>query len=37
MEIPGVGPTIASALVAAVGTGSSFAKGRDLAGRPPRL
>jgi transposase len=31
MEIPGVGPTIASALVAAVGTGSSFAKGRDLA------
>ncbi|HCQ67309.1 MAG TPA: IS110 family transposase [Rhodobacteraceae bacterium] len=31
MEIPGVGPTIASALVAAVGTGRSFAKGRDLA------
>ncbi|MEP4990055.1 MAG: IS110 family transposase [Paracoccaceae bacterium] len=31
MEIPGVGPTIASALVAAVGTGSSFVKGRDLA------
>lgn len=31
MEIPGVGPTIASALVAAVGTGSSFSKGRDLA------
>ncbi len=31
MEIPGVGPTIASAFVAAVGTGSSFAKGRDLA------
>ena len=31
MEIPGIGPTIASALVAAVGTGSSFAKGRDLA------
>lgn len=26
MEIPGVGPTIASALVAAVGTGSSFGK-----------
>jgi hypothetical protein len=31
MEIPGVEPTIASALVAAVGTRSSFAKGRDLA------
>lgn len=31
MEIPGIGPTIASALMAAVGTGSSFAKGRDLA------
>lgn len=31
MEIPGVGPTIASALVAAIGTGSSFGKGRDLA------
>lgn len=31
MEIPGFGPTIATALVAAVGTGSSFGKGRDLA------
>ena len=31
MEIPGIGPTIATALVAAVGTGSSFGKGRDLA------
>lgn len=31
MEIPGVGQTIASALVAAVGTGSSFIKGHDLA------
>jgi len=31
MDIPGVGPTIATALVAAVGTGSSFGKGRDLA------
>lgn len=31
MEIPGVGPTIATALVAAVGTGTSFGKGRDLA------
>jgi transposase len=31
MEIPGVGPTIATALVAAVGNGKSFGKGRDLA------
>lgn len=31
MEIPGVGPTVPTALVAAVGTGSSFVKGRDLA------
>lgn len=31
MDIPGIGPTIATALVAAVGTGSSFGKGRDLA------
>lgn len=31
MEIPGIGPTIATALVAAVGTGSRFGKGRDLA------
>jgi len=31
MEIPGVGPTIATALVAAVGTGSSFREGSDLA------
>lgn len=30
MEIPGVGPTIASALVAAIGDGSAFKKGRDL-------
>lgn len=30
MEIPGVGPTIASALVAAIGDGSGFAKARDL-------
>lgn len=29
-EIPGIGPTIASALVAAVGDGGAFAKGRDL-------
>lgn len=31
MENPGIGPTIATALVAAVGTGGSFSKGRDLA------
>ena len=31
MEVPGFGPTIATTLVAAVGTGSSFGKGRDLA------
>lgn len=29
-EIPGIGPMIASALVAAVGDGRAFAKGRDL-------
>lgn len=29
-EIPGVGPMIASALVAAIGDGRAFAKGRDL-------
>jgi transposase len=31
MEIPGVGPTIATALVAAVGDAKIFGKGRDLA------
>jgi transposase len=31
MEIPGIGPTIATALVAAVGNGKTFGKGRDLA------
>ena len=30
-EIPGVGPMIATALVAAIGDGSAFTKGRDLA------
>src|SRR5216683_5279641 len=30
-EIPGVGPLVATALVAAVGNATSFAKGRDLA------
>ena len=31
MTIPGVGPIIASAMVAAVGSGAAFAKGRDFA------
>jgi transposase len=30
MEIPGIGPTIATALVAAIGDGSSFMRARDL-------
>lgn len=30
MEIPGVGPTIATALIAAIGDGSSFNRARDL-------
>ena len=31
LEIPGVGPAIASALVAAVGTAENFGKARDMA------
>jgi transposase len=31
MEMPGVGPTIASAMVAAIGDGAAFGKGRDFA------
>ena len=31
MTIPGIGPIIASAMVAAVGSGAAFAKGRDFA------
>ena len=31
MTIPGIGPIIASAMVAAVGSGTAFAKGRDFA------
>jgi transposase len=31
-SIPGVGPTIASALIAAIGKGETFGHGRDLAG-----
>jgi transposase len=34
MTVPGIGPIIASATVAAVGNGTAFAKGRDL---PPGL
>ena len=30
-SIPGIGPTISSAMVAAIGTGDAFAKGRDFA------
>ena len=32
MSVPGIGPIIASAMVAAIGNGAAFAKGRDLAG-----
>ena len=31
MTVPGVGPVIASAMVAAIGNGTAFAKGRDFA------
>ncbi len=31
MQVPGIGPLTATALVAAVGNGAAFAKGRDLA------
>jgi transposase len=31
MSVPGVGPIISSAMVAAIGTGDVFAKGRDFA------
>jgi transposase len=31
MTVPGIGPIIASAMVAAIGKGASFAKGRDFA------
>jgi transposase len=29
--VPGIGPIISSAMVAAIGTGDAFAKGRDFA------
>jgi len=31
MSVPGTGPIISSAMVAAIGSGDAFAKGRDLA------
>ena len=31
MTIPGIGPIIASAMIAAIGNGTAFAKGRDFA------
>ena len=31
MSVPGIGPIISSAMVAAIGTGDGFAKGRDFA------
>ena len=31
MSVPGIGPIISSAMVAAIGTGEVFAKGRDFA------
>src|SRR5216683_1315851 len=31
MSVPGIGPIISSAMVAAIGNGDAFAKGRDLA------
>ena len=32
MSVPGIGPIISSAMVAAIGTGDGFSKGRDFAG-----
>jgi transposase len=34
MTVPGIGPIISSAVVAAIGTGSGFKQGRDFAARP---
>jgi transposase len=31
MNVPGIGPVISSAMVAAIGTGDAFSKGRDFA------
>jgi transposase len=30
MSVPGIGPILSSAMVAAIGTGDVFSKGRDL-------
>ena len=37
MSVPGIGPIISSAMVAAIGTGDAFAKGRDFAGALPAI
>src|SRR5262249_4349752 len=37
MSVPGIGPIISSAVVAAIGTGSGFKQGRDFAARPRLL
>jgi hypothetical protein len=34
MSVPGIGPIISSAMVAAIGTGDAFTKGRDFAAWP---
>ena len=34
MTVPGIGPLIASAMVAAIANGAAFAKGRDFAAWP---
>jgi transposase len=34
MTVPGIGPIIASAMVAAISDGAAFAKGRDFAAIP---
>jgi hypothetical protein len=31
VSVPGIGPIISSAMVAAIGTGDAFSKGRDSA------
>jgi transposase len=34
VSVPGIGPIISSAMVAAIGTGEAFSKGRDFAAWP---
>jgi transposase len=34
MSVPGIGPIISSAMVAAIGTGDAFSKGRDFGACP---